>query len=102
MSLGIIAIAVAVVGVLAYTFLPRLTNKSGVRGYSILGATRTDSGGKSDDDTTARLRLIIIGLVTVIVLFLAGSVIRDPNATAADKNWASGAVGTILGFWLKA
>jgi hypothetical protein len=40
-------------------------------------------------------------LITVPVLFAALFVILSRRYAASEKHWAYGAVGTLLGFWLK-
>jgi hypothetical protein len=45
-------------------------------------------------------KLVIGAVVTCPVLFCALYVIVSHSYQEPDKKWASGAVGTLLGFWL--
>lgn len=43
-------------------------------------------------------QLVLSGIVLIAALYV---IAVKTDSDAAQKNWASGAIGTILGFWLK-
>lgn len=53
-------------------------------------------GGNADS-----LRRWMMGLVTAVVLGVSLFVILKKDQDEGSKKWAFGAVGTIMGFWLK-
>ena len=49
----------------------------------------------------SRIRLIMQPLVSLTILVAALYIILSDRFSPQDKHWAYGAVGTVIGFWLK-
>lgn len=52
------------------------------------------------DDSVATAKLVMTFIVTSLVLLCSLFVILAKKYTDADRKWAYGAIGTILGYWL--
>ena len=81
MELALIAVGVALVGLIAYRVM---TPKAAMR------------AGKTVDH-----RVIMMVVVTIAVLGSSLYIILSGTHDEGTQKWAFGAVGSIIGFWLK-
>ena len=74
-------------------------------GGSISGSVITSSIVPAPDRETANMAVaLLIAQLVVTGLFMGASlfVVLSKRYPPADRHWAYGALGTILGFWLRA
>ena len=94
MRLAQAMLVVAVVGILAYSF-------------NLLAAGNGTSGNMAPTNSEPGLVLglgvrdVMMVIISVIVLGTTLFVILSKRYDDATQKWAFGAVGTIIGFWLK-
>lgn len=53
------------------------------------------------DKVVTRGRWAFRAVVSLLVLALAARIILDSQSDANLKSWATGAVGVVLGYWLR-
>ena len=81
------------------SLLPRATLALAVVGLGAVAAMRFMSAAAAAEEGNARLVVAIV--VTGVVLAAGLYVILSGKYDDAEKKWAFGAVGTILGYWLR-
>jgi hypothetical protein len=94
MRLAQAVFVIAVLGVLAYS----------LSFLGLLGGTRgptTPATAEPDLVLGLGVRDVMIVVISVIVLGCSLFVILSKRYDDATQKWAFGAVGTIIGFWLK-
>ena len=68
----------------------------------VFGLWSTPKGTKLIDDSPFPPRVIVQIVVSVLLAALSLFVIRSERYGPTSRHWAYGAVGVLLGFWLKA
>ncbi|MCA9280887.1 MAG: hypothetical protein KDA30_02490 [Phycisphaerales bacterium] len=88
-TFAVVSLVLSVVAIVLYSWvLPRK-----------LGAdVIAQANGETDVGTLRRWMMVV---VTIIVLGVSLYVILSDGQDEGSKKWAFGAVGTIMGFWLK-
>ena len=87
--LGFIAFVATLVVLLALKYLNALTNGVAEKGVSISASI--------DDGVKLWMRVAVSLLVLIVSLY----VVVNPHSQSDQQKWAFGAIGTLLGYWLK-
>jgi hypothetical protein len=96
LSHAIFFLTILALAALSFTFpsLELRIELGGIQGPGVI-----EEGLKKIQETKEQ-KLIYTGIVTVLVLSSSLFVIVSQKYHEADRKWAYGAVGTILGYWL--
>ena len=65
------------------------------------GAGMAELGEEAPDYRLARLRVLLQGIFTIIILATSVYILMDPNATEGALRFADGALGALVGYWLR-
>lgn len=69
--------------------------------FSVNRNSRNIPSEREFNQTTASTRLWVTIVITLVVLFSGLYIILFRSDNVESQKWAFGAVGTIIGFWLK-
>lgn len=88
MVLATISLVAALLGGLTYRFMPR-------------GAGHAADAKAEGSKKPVTIRTVMMVVVSVAVLVISAIIILRPESSADSQKLAFGALGTIIGFWLR-
>lgn len=99
--MGFTLVVFGVVGLLAINLsFPQRKPTEVDNGQVIFQAATDKDEGAAAGRGVGNLRLILAFIVSILVLIPALYLLAFTATTQANQQWASGAVGAIVGFWL--
>lgn len=101
MYLTVGALIVALAGMLAYRLLGAPSQREMGAGAGVQAETTKGRGeAPASEDHRAKVRTVMMVVVTVLVLVSGLYVILSKNYDDGTQKWAFASIGAIVGFWL--